>query len=61
MFKNENMFLNIELLFLCFNKFVFKIMYKIVNFWKIKYFNKGILYCYFYNMWFLLLYICFGL
>lgn len=24
MFKNENMFLNIELLFLCFNKFVFK-------------------------------------
>lgn len=50
MFKNENMFLNFELLFLCFNKFVFKIMYKIVNFWKIKYFNKCILYCYFYNM-----------
>lgn len=61
MFKNENMSLNIELLFLRSNKFVLKTMYKIVNFWKIKYFNKGISHCHFYNTWFLLLYICSGL
>lgn len=49
MFKNENMSLKIELLFSRSNKFVLKTMYKIVNFWKIKYFNKCISHCHFYN------------
>lgn len=49
MFKNENMSLKIELLFSRSNKFVLKTMYKIVNFWKIIYFNKCISHCHFYN------------